>query len=121
MTAPQWPPHSLLAILPDAARERLLSRGVLRRYQGPSRILIREHDESRSVIIILPGVSGTSLLAEPPSASTVPSAKMTAFISTRAADMSVEAAAPEKAKPPAAAPTTTWTPATAQLSAARTR
>jgi CRP/FNR family cyclic AMP-dependent transcriptional regulator len=56
MTAPQWPPHSLLAILPDAARERLLSRGVLRRYQGPSRILIREHDESRSVIVILSGV-----------------------------------------------------------------
>jgi CRP/FNR family transcriptional regulator, cyclic AMP receptor protein len=56
MTAPQWPPHSLLAILPDEARERLLSRGVLRRHQGPSRILIREHDESRSVIVILSGV-----------------------------------------------------------------
>jgi CRP/FNR family transcriptional regulator, cyclic AMP receptor protein len=56
MTTPGWPPGSLLAVLPDAARERLLNRGVLRRYRGPSTILIREHDESRSVIIILSGV-----------------------------------------------------------------
>lgn len=53
---PEWPPGSLLAMLPDAARERLLSRGVLVRHPGPGRILIREHDETRFVIVLLSGV-----------------------------------------------------------------
>jgi CRP/FNR family cyclic AMP-dependent transcriptional regulator len=56
MTTPEWPSGSLLAMLSSAARERLLNLGDLRRYRGQSRILIRERDESRSVIIILSGV-----------------------------------------------------------------
>jgi CRP/FNR family cyclic AMP-dependent transcriptional regulator len=52
----EWPPDSLLGMLPDAARERLLSRGALVRYPRTGMVLIRENDKSRSVIIILSGV-----------------------------------------------------------------
>ena len=56
VTMTDWPPGSLLGMIPDAARERLLRRGVLVRYPGPSRILFRERDESAFVAIILRGV-----------------------------------------------------------------
>lgn len=51
-----WPANSLLGILPAAARDRLLRRGTLVRYSGPSRVLIREGDDSRFVVVILRGV-----------------------------------------------------------------
>jgi len=51
-----WPPDSLLGMLSDSVRERLLSHGVLVRYPKPGRVLIRERDESRFVIVILSGV-----------------------------------------------------------------
>lgn len=51
-----WPVGSLLGTLPDAARDRLLQRGALVRYPGPSKILFRKDDESRFVVLILRGV-----------------------------------------------------------------
>jgi CRP/FNR family transcriptional regulator, cyclic AMP receptor protein len=51
-----WPAGSLLDSLPPAARDRLLQRGVLVRYPGPSRVLFREGDQSRFVVVILRGV-----------------------------------------------------------------
>ena len=51
-----WPGHSLLGTLKAAARERLLALGTLVQYPGPSRILMREGDRSRFVIVIIDGV-----------------------------------------------------------------
>jgi CRP/FNR family transcriptional regulator, cyclic AMP receptor protein len=51
-----WPPGSLLATLPDAARQRLLQRGATLRYSSPSKIIFREGDKSRFVVVILRGV-----------------------------------------------------------------
>ena len=51
-----WPVGSLLGTLPNAARDRLLQRGSLVRYPGPSKILFREGDKSRFVVLILRGV-----------------------------------------------------------------
>jgi CRP-like cAMP-binding protein len=51
-----WPAGSLLGILPDTARDRLLRRGALVRYPGPSKVLFREGDTSRFVVVILRGV-----------------------------------------------------------------
>jgi CRP/FNR family cyclic AMP-dependent transcriptional regulator len=51
-----WPPGSLLGTLPDAARDRLLQRGILVRYPGPIRVLFREGDRSGFVVLILRGV-----------------------------------------------------------------
>jgi CRP/FNR family cyclic AMP-dependent transcriptional regulator len=53
---PDWPPCSLLGMLPDAARDRLLQRGSLVRYPGPIKVLFREGDESEFVVVILRGV-----------------------------------------------------------------
>lgn len=53
---PDWPPGSLLGMLPDAARNRLLQRGALVRYPGPVKVLFREGDGSRFVVVILRGV-----------------------------------------------------------------
>lgn len=51
-----WPVGSLLGTLPDAARDRLLRRGSLVRYPKSSRVLFREGDQSRFVVLILRGV-----------------------------------------------------------------
>jgi CRP/FNR family cyclic AMP-dependent transcriptional regulator len=51
-----WPTGSLLGVLPDAARDRLLRRGSAVRYPGPSKILFREGDRSSFVLVILRGV-----------------------------------------------------------------
>jgi CRP/FNR family cyclic AMP-dependent transcriptional regulator len=51
-----WPVGSLLGALPNAARDRLLKRGSLVRYPGPSKILFREGDKSRFVVLILRGI-----------------------------------------------------------------
>lgn len=51
-----WPEGSLLGVLPAAARERLLLQGVQVRYPAPGRILFRQDDQSRYVVIILSGV-----------------------------------------------------------------
>lgn len=51
-----WPAGSLLGMLPDAARDRLLRRGIAVRYPGPSKILFREGDRSSFVLVILRGV-----------------------------------------------------------------
>jgi CRP/FNR family cyclic AMP-dependent transcriptional regulator len=51
-----WPVGSLLETLPNAARDRLLERGSLVRYPGPSKILFLEGDKSRFVVLILRGV-----------------------------------------------------------------
>ena len=51
-----WPASSLLGTLPDAARDRLLQRGILVRYPGPVRVLFREGDRSGFVVLILQGV-----------------------------------------------------------------
>jgi CRP/FNR family transcriptional regulator, cyclic AMP receptor protein len=53
---PDWPSSSLLGMLPDAARDRLLQRGSLVRYPGPVKVLFREGDESGFVVVILRGV-----------------------------------------------------------------
>jgi CRP/FNR family cyclic AMP-dependent transcriptional regulator len=53
---PDWPSGSLLGMLPDGARERLIRRGSLVRYPGPRRVLFREGDGSGFVVIILRGV-----------------------------------------------------------------
>lgn len=53
---PEWRPTSLLGILPDAARERLLQRGSQVQYPGPSRVLFRQGDGSKFVVVILRGV-----------------------------------------------------------------
>jgi CRP/FNR family transcriptional regulator, cyclic AMP receptor protein len=52
----EWSAASLLGTLAGPARERLLQLGSLVQYPGPSRILIREGDHSRFVLIILDGV-----------------------------------------------------------------
>jgi CRP/FNR family cyclic AMP-dependent transcriptional regulator len=46
----------LLGVLSEAARNRLLQRGILVRYPGPRKILFREDDESKYVALILRGV-----------------------------------------------------------------
>ena len=51
-----WPAGSLLGALPDTARDRLLQRGTFIRYPGSSRVLFREGDQSRFVVLILRGV-----------------------------------------------------------------
>jgi len=51
-----WPVGSLLASLPDAARQRLLQRGTTLRYSSPSKIIFREGDKSRFVVVLLRGV-----------------------------------------------------------------
>lgn len=51
-----WPAGSLLGTLPGTARDRLLQRGALVRYAGPSRVLFREGDRSSFVVVILRGV-----------------------------------------------------------------
>jgi CRP/FNR family transcriptional regulator, cyclic AMP receptor protein len=51
-----WRPGSLLGMLSDAARDDLLQRGSLVRYPGPVKVLFREADESRFVVVILRGV-----------------------------------------------------------------
>jgi CRP/FNR family transcriptional regulator, cyclic AMP receptor protein len=51
-----WPVGSLLGTLPNVARDRLLQRGTLVRYPGPSKILFREGDKSRFVVLIIRGV-----------------------------------------------------------------
>ncbi len=51
-----WPVGSLLGALPNAARDRLLQRGSLVRYPGPSKILFREGDKSSFVVLVLRGV-----------------------------------------------------------------
>lgn len=51
-----WPAGSLLGSLPSIARDRLLQRGVLVRYPAPSKVLFREGDQSRFVVVILRGV-----------------------------------------------------------------
>lgn len=51
-----WPAGSLLGTLPNAARNRLLQYGSRVRYPEPSKILFREGDESRFVVLILRGV-----------------------------------------------------------------
>ena len=53
---PEWPPDSLLGVLPAAARDTLLSLGSERR-AAPGGVLIREHDESKFVAIILSGIA----------------------------------------------------------------
>jgi CRP-like cAMP-binding protein len=56
VAASGWPSGSLLGLLPEAAREKLLNHGVLVRYLKPGRVVIREGDPSRFVIVILAGV-----------------------------------------------------------------
>jgi CRP/FNR family cyclic AMP-dependent transcriptional regulator len=51
-----WPERSLLGLLPGAARDRLLRRGVQVRYPAPGRILFRQGEESRHVAVILCGI-----------------------------------------------------------------
>jgi CRP/FNR family transcriptional regulator, cyclic AMP receptor protein len=51
-----WPERSLLGLLPGAARDRLLRRGVQARYPAPGRVLFRQGDESRHVAVILCGI-----------------------------------------------------------------
>lgn len=51
-----WPAGSLLGTLPNAARNRLLQYGSRVRYPERSKILFREGDESRFVVLILRGV-----------------------------------------------------------------
>src|ERR1051326_5431849 len=51
-----WPERSLLGLLPGAARDRLLRRGVQVRYPAPDRVLFRQGDESRHVAVILCGI-----------------------------------------------------------------
>jgi CRP/FNR family cyclic AMP-dependent transcriptional regulator len=54
--ADEWPVGSLLGSLPDAARDRLLQRGSLVRYQAPGKVLFRKGDTAGSVVVILRGV-----------------------------------------------------------------
>lgn len=56
MATHEWPPDTLLGMLPDAARQRLLGYGTLVRYPGTGKVLLREQDESSFVIIILSGI-----------------------------------------------------------------
>jgi CRP-like cAMP-binding protein len=56
ISAPRWPEASLLGTLSGPARDRLLQLGSLVQYAGPSRILIREGEDSRFVLVILDGV-----------------------------------------------------------------
>jgi CRP/FNR family transcriptional regulator, cyclic AMP receptor protein len=51
-----WPAGSMLGMLSGPSRDRLLSLGATVQYPGPSRILIREGDTSRFVVVILDGV-----------------------------------------------------------------
>jgi CRP/FNR family cyclic AMP-dependent transcriptional regulator len=51
-----WPPGSLLAELPDAARDRLFGIGALRAYPHPGEVLIREGDSTSSVFLLLSGL-----------------------------------------------------------------
>jgi len=51
-----WPPSSLLGTLARPARDRLLRLGSAVQYPGPSRILIREGDNSTFVVVIVDGV-----------------------------------------------------------------
>ena len=51
-----WPEGSLLNVLPATARERLLLLGVQVRYPALGRILFRQGDRSRHVVIVLSGV-----------------------------------------------------------------
>ena len=54
--AHNWASGSLLSMLPDAARDRLLERGILVRHPGPSKVLFREGDPSQFVVLILQGM-----------------------------------------------------------------
>lgn len=51
----RWPENSLLGGLSDAARERFLSLGIMVQ-RPPGTVLIREEDQSTSVMILLDGV-----------------------------------------------------------------
>ncbi len=51
-----WPEGSLLGSLNRHARDQLLRLGTLVQYPGPSRILIRQGEQSRFVFVILDGV-----------------------------------------------------------------
>lgn len=51
-----WPTGSLLGTLTGPSCSRLLQLGTLVQYAGPSRILIREGERSRFVVVILDGV-----------------------------------------------------------------
>src|ERR1022692_4651224 len=53
---PEWPEGSLLGAMTGPSRGRLLQLGSLVQYPGPGKILIREGDYSRFVLIILDGV-----------------------------------------------------------------
>ncbi len=56
-----WPEGSLLGSLNRHARDQLLRLGTLVQYPGPSRILIRQGEQSRFVFVILD--RGSSSLA----------------------------------------------------------
>lgn len=51
----RWPENSLLGSLPEATRERFLKLGKMVQRQ-PGTVLIREEDQSTSVLILLDGV-----------------------------------------------------------------
>jgi CRP-like cAMP-binding protein len=51
----RWPENSLLGSLPEAARERFLSLGIMTQ-RPPGTVLIREEDQSTSMLILLDGV-----------------------------------------------------------------
>jgi CRP/FNR family transcriptional regulator, cyclic AMP receptor protein len=51
----QWPPSSLLGSLAEGSRDRLLELGITRQYPD-GRVLIREGDATRFVIVLLDGV-----------------------------------------------------------------
>jgi len=59
-----WPPGSLLAELPDAARNRLFGIGAMRAYANPGQVLIREGDSTTSVYLLLSGVVKVTGLTE---------------------------------------------------------
>jgi CRP/FNR family cyclic AMP-dependent transcriptional regulator len=51
-----WPPGSLLAGLPEPARERFLGAGAKQQYADPGRVLIREGDFGGVVYLLLAGL-----------------------------------------------------------------
>ncbi|MDT3398069.1 Crp/Fnr family transcriptional regulator [Streptomyces sp. B1866] len=59
----RWPPASLLGSLDPGAREVLLRLGAAVQYPEASRVLIREGEESRFVVILLDGVVKATGLA----------------------------------------------------------
>jgi CRP-like cAMP-binding protein len=53
---PDWPPDSLLARLPEQARDRLLALGARQEFPSPGRVLTREGDSSTVVYLLLEGI-----------------------------------------------------------------